>query len=244
MKKFKRRSPLFSPFKITVIILCVIIINMLMQWLVEIENEYFIVLYGITLALIFPLLFSVLAVCHEYAYCNIAINLYFLGFKYREIKYTDFSFVYISNASYNNGYGYGIYGNIPMQRKIAEATGERKQTYPFLSLHRLDYPFQKIKTDMNSRDLFMLDSENIVCLGICWFDSLIELIKNTTVDICILEDVYLRFRGEFDDIFLQYGFDTDRFFIISEHKVPYITYRNMTQERHKGTVLPSPFQKR
>ena len=84
---------------------------------------------------------------------------------------------------------------------------------------------------MSSRDLFMLDNNNIYCLGICWFDSLDELLKHIEHKVYVLEDVYLRFRGQFDTIFLKYKCK-DNIYIISDCIISYKDFCNGdTQEK-------------
>ncbi len=79
---------------------------------------------------------------------------------------------------------------------------------------------------MYSRDLFLLRCRDVYCLGICWFESLEELLKHRDVPVYILEDVYLRFRGNFDSIFAKYENGVDKFYIISNDIIEYKKYLN------------------
>lgn len=68
----------------------------------------------------------------------------------------------------------------------------------------------------------MLSNDNIYCLGICWFDSLAELLNYTQVPVYVLEDVYLRFKGKFDEAFMQN--EDNRIFIITDRIIEYRNY--------------------
>ncbi len=83
------------------------------------------------------------------------------------------------------------------------------------------YLIDKFKSGMNSRDLFMLNHDEIYCLGICWFDSLEELLKYTDWNVYVLEDVYLRFKGQFDTVFSVCEGNLDRYYIITDYSINY-----------------------
>ena len=77
---------------------------------------------------------------------------------------------------------------------------------------------------MNSRDLFMINNDEIYCLGICWVDSLKELLKHTNCSVYVLEDVYLRFKGQFDVAFSVDKENLNRFYVITDHSIAYQMY--------------------
>lgn len=221
MKKYKRRVPLISPIKIAI---CAIglLIAILITYFFDKENMWIIIFNGLLIELLAVFCFTILANQHNYSYGNSVISLFYFITKYKKIKYTDFSYVCISNASYNNGYGYYFFVNIPMKYRNKRTKGV---VFPFITLHKPNYPLNKIKSGMYSRDLFMLQDMEIYCLGICWFDSFEELLEHCDMPIYVLEDVYLRFRGKFDSIFVKHEADIDRFYIISEHIIEYKKYK-------------------
>ncbi len=61
-------------------------------------------------------------------------------------------------------------------------------------------------------------------IGLCWFDALGELLAYTDFNIYVLEDVYLRFKGKFDELFQNKNYDISRFIIIGEQEIAYSTY--------------------
>ena len=188
------------------------------------DNKWYIICGGVAASLLICDLFIMIGAAGQYRYSDTCIDILYQSLVYKKLDYTWFSAVVISNASYNNGYGYGINGNIPMQYTIKGNNGHTKVTFPFVTLHTPTYPIYKIKESMNSRDLFMLSKDEVYCLGICWFDSLKELLEHTQVPVCVLEDVYLRFREQFDEIFMQYRCEERRFYIVTDHKVEYRKY--------------------
>ena len=73
--------------------------------------------------------------------------------------------------------------------------------------------------------MFVLNDEEIYCLGICWFDSLKELLEKTNCPVYVLEDVYLRFKGQFDVVFSVYKENRERFYIITNRTINYQKYK-------------------
>ncbi len=224
MKKFKRKTPLLSPSKMAVAALCLMIAAVLIFIFAGTDNKWYVICGGFAASLFGGDLFAILGIGGKYRYSDKYIEVFYLCALYKKLDYLSFSAIVISNASYNNGYGYGIDGNIPMQYKVKGNNGNFKVTFPFISLHKTQYPLDKIKKGMNSRDLFFLDSDEICCLGICWFDSLKELLKHTDYPVYVLEDVYLRYKGQFDITFSIYKENSDRFYIITDRSIAYQMY--------------------
>ena len=224
MNKYKRKMPLISPLKMAIVALYAAIATILVIIFSGTDNEWHILCGGIAVMLFVCDLFIVAGAAGRYGCSDKCIYLMYPPFTCKKIYYSDYNAVVISNASYNNGYGYGVNGNIPMQYKVKGENGCAKVTYPFITLHTPRYPLNQIHERMNSRDLFLADSENILCLGICWLDGLSELLAHTDMPVYVLEDVYLRFREKFDSIFTQCENNLDRFYIITEHKIEYKKY--------------------
>lgn len=202
--------------------LCAAIAAAMIGIIAGFDNEWYIICSGVAASLLIGDLFLLIGAGGRYRYSDTDIDILYQSLAYKKLDYSWFSTVVISNASYNNGYGYGINGNIPMQYKVKSDHCSAKVTFPFITLHKASYPVDEIKAKMNSRDLFMLGNDDIYCLGICWFDSLTELLKHTQVPVYVLEDVYLRFKGKFDEIFMQH--DGNRCFIIADRKMEYRNY--------------------
>lgn len=224
MKKYNRKTALFSPFKITLSALFAAIATAVIVVLSGTENVWCIICGGITVSLLICDLFIMIGAGGRYRFSNKYIEIFYQLLPYKKLDYSWFSTIVISNASYNNGFGYGINGNIPMQYRVKGKNRHTKVTYPFITLHKSQYPVDKIKEGMNSRDLFMINSDEIYCLGICWVDSLKELLKYTTCSVYVLEDVYLRFQGQFDGAFSLNKENLARFYIITDHIIDYQVY--------------------
>lgn len=238
MKKYKRKTPLFSPLKTAIAALFAAIATAMIIVFAGTDNEWCIICGAITETLFIGDLFIIIGASSRYRYSNKCIKVYYQLFSYKKLDYSWFSAIVISNASYNNGYGYGANGNIPMQYRVKGNNGHIKVTFPFITLHKPQYPVDKIKEGMNSRDLYMLDYENIFCLGICWFDSLTELLDNTDISLYILEDVYFRFKGMFDSVLIKYGNDINRFYIVGEVCTGYKDYLNGKELQENSSSVP------
>lgn len=224
MKKYKRKTPLVSPLKIAIVALYAAIATAIIIIFSGTDSEWYIICGGITASLLICNLFITIGASGRYCYSDKHIDVLYQSFAYKRLDYSWYSAIVISNASYNNGFGFGMYGNIPMQYKVRRNNGYTKVTFPFITLHKSLYPVDKLKPGMSSRDLFMLNNNEIYCLGICWFDSLEKLLKHTTCAVYVLEDVYLRFKGKFDIAFLVYKENLDRFYIITDRSIAYQVY--------------------
>ncbi|MGN1155743.1 MAG: hypothetical protein ACI4TK_06165 [Agathobacter sp.] len=224
MKKYKRKTPLVSPLKITIAALYAAIVTATIIIFVGTDNEWYIICSGITASLFIGDLFVIIGAGGRYLYSDKCIEVFWQLLSYKKLDYSWFSAIVISNAPYNNGYGYGINGNIPMQYRVKENNGHTKVTLPFITLHNHQYPINQIKKGMSNRDLFMINNDEIYCLGICWNDSLEELLKHTNCSVYVLEDVYLRFKGQFDTAFSAHKENLDRFYVIADHSIAYQVY--------------------
>ena len=111
-----------------------------------------------------------------------------------------------------------------MQYRVKIGKEHTKITFPFITLHMPQYSVDKVRSGMNSRDLFILDNEKTYCLGVCWFESLRELLKHTDCPVYVLEDVYLRFKGQFDTAFSLYRKKPERLYIITDRGIAYNEY--------------------
>ena len=224
MKRYKRKTPLLSPLKIAIAAFCAAIATAMVIIFVGTDNEWHIICGVITALLFVGDLFIIIGAGGRYCYSDKYIEVFYPLLSYKKLDYSCFCAVVISNASYNNGYGYGINGNVPMQYRVKGNNGHTKVTFPFITLHKPQYPVDKIKKGMNSRDLFMINNDEIYCLGICWVDSLTELLKHTNCSVYVLEDVYLRFKGQFDAAFSVYKENLNRFYVITDHSIAYQMY--------------------
>lgn len=200
-RKFKRKIPLFSPVKIAIITLSAMMATLAIAFFTGTDSEWHIVFGAVTVSIFICYLMITAAAGGRYRYSDKYIEIFYLSLLYKKLDYSSFSFAVISNASYNNGYGYSPYGNFPMEYRVKGRNGTAKVTFPFITLHKHQYPFDRIQKSMSSRDLFMLNSDEVFCLGICWFDSFKELLNYSDCNVYVLEDVYLRFKGQFDTIF-------------------------------------------
>lgn len=227
MKKYKRKTPLFSTLKIAVAALCAVIVTAAVAIVAGTESGWFIISCAITAIICIGLIFNMIVAAFKYGYSNECIEVFFSFLPYRKLDYSRFSALIISNASYNNGFGW-VNGNVPMQYKVKGDCGYTKVTFPFITLHKAQYPFDKISEGMSSRDLFMLNPDEIYCLGICWADSFRELLAHTNCPVYILEDVYLRFKEQFTADFSQHIEDLSRFYIITDRIIAFKTYSEAT----------------
>lgn len=225
MKKYRKKLPLTSPSITAIAALCAAIATVMIIIFSGVDNEWCVVCGAIFCVLFFFYLFDILATSGRYRYSDKCIEVLFRSLRYKKLDYSWFSVIVISNAAYNNGYGYiPSSAALLMQYKVKGNNGNIKVTFPFITLHTSDYRIDKIRKGMSSRDLFMLNSDEMYCLGICWFDSFQELLKHTDCDVCILEDVYLRFKEQFDIILKKNNESLDRFYIVTDRTISYREY--------------------
>lgn len=224
MKIYKQTTFISFSIKVLLSVLYVVTAVLNIYFLISKKTDWLFLCFVFLLALTIVNTMFLLTQCFNYSYSQSFIKLLFLSITYKKVYYNKYDNIVISNASYNNSYGPSV--NIPLQYKSRGANKTIQTIYPFITLHKPNYPLNKIKSGMYSRDLFMLQDMEIYCLGICWFDSFEELLEHCDMPIYVLEDVYLRFRGKFDSIFVKHEVDIDRFYIISDHIIEYTKYNS------------------
>lgn len=163
---------------------------------------------------------DILANLPKYFYATDMIHFKYLRLTYRKLSYQQINKIVISNAVYSD-----MHPNYWIIYKIKNKTGKAERIiYPYITLQlskSTDYRLNKLQKGMGS--VRWLDPDNMVNLGICWFDSLSELLHYTDAELYILEDVYLRFYVAFDQILEQYN--PERSYIISDTKCSYKLYK-------------------
>ena len=215
MKRYKRKIPIISPLTIATAVLCTAVASGVSVLLGD--HTLGIVFGGVSMALCVLFLSDLLAAAGWYCYYDNDIELSCVPLIKKKLPYSRYNAVVISNAAYN--YSYGSY-SIPMQYKTE---GSAKVTLPYITLLGAQYPLNKVASGMDNRDLYVLHDDRY-CLGICWFDSLRHLMKKRNDPVYVLEDVYLRFKEQFDRAFLEADDIPDRVYIITAHCVPYRIY--------------------
>lgn len=227
MKKYRKKVQTISPSKMAIAALCLAITTVMIIIFSGIDNDWWVVCGWGYFTLFCFYLIDILESSYRYIYTDKYIESFFLFIPYKKLKYSWFSVIVISNATHRVGNGIEWCNTAPMQYKVKGKNGHTKVTFPFITLHTSDYRIDKIRKGMSSRDLFMLNSDEMYCLGICWFDSFQELLKHTDCDVCILEDVYLRFKGQFDIILKKNNESLDRFYIVTDRTIAYQEYYNI-----------------
>jgi len=216
MKKYKISTPIMSSKTIAASAFFFSLITIMIYLLIGSVNEYLIIFAGVSLSLIICYLFSIFANGFRYSYKNSFISFSLAGVVYKRLNYKKYDFICISNGSYNNKYGSSPLVDMPIRYKSKGNNETIYTVYPFITLHNLNYPINKIKKGMSSRVIYRIDNDNSFCLGICWFDSLTELLVHSNYPIYLLEDVYLRFKEPFDSVFKLNNIDVNKIYIISE----------------------------
>ena len=224
IKKYRRKVLLFSLKKLFIIAFLLVGIVILGFISSGEFNAVCIIFSGIAVTLLFLGLFAKLGVAGRYRYSKKSIEIFFGSFMCKKISFENIYGVVISNASYNCGRGDQLCYSIPMQYTVKSRDGKMQVPYPFISLLKQHYPIDQLKVGLSSRDLEAINADKIYCLGICWPESLDELMKHTEIPVYILEDVYFRFKGLFDTTFAAYLKGNRQLFIVTDQIVPYEKY--------------------
>lgn len=220
MKRYlRKRSPI--SVKVLLYILGVNLIALLVAVASLKGISYPVILFGGFSAASFVItIFALIPELLHYQYSEFEILFSFAGICYYRIPYSEIGFIAVSNASYNNNYGYYPSSALPIQCK----RDTKKITMPFLTLHRDESEMRKLQIGQYCRDLAFLLND-CTCLGICSVPSFSELAMHTNCPICILEDVYCRFKLEFDAA-LEEVYNCNRsVYIVSETVIEYQLYR-------------------
>lgn len=224
MKKYKRKTSFLGYYLYIIIFICFSIITLAVYLSKGTNYPLFIISLVLTIVSFIGVFSEILANGFKFQLKNNCIEILYFFIPYKKIDYIKYNAIVISNASYNNQIGYGIFDtqNIPMQYIIKNGNKSKKITFPFITMLEPTFPIHKLKDKMNSRDLPLSISQDCYSLGICWFEALSELLEHTDYKVYILEDVYMRFKGILDNTFSKY--DTSRFFIVSNDIVSYNFY--------------------
>lgn len=234
MKKYKKRTPLF-PTNIMVTATIIVAITTFIVLLIQGEDsDWFFICSVLLFSTFFLLLLNILATSHGYVYENDSIRTQYLSLSLRKIDYNRIKIIIISDAIYNTtkhigtlDYSSGTY--------IKNEFGKRVFIqYPYITLHGSFNILKKIKSGMNSREVLWCDKEDTICLGICWFDALSELLSHTTSKIYILQDVYERFQGNFDAVLWLDKSYEERTYIVNDHPIAYQDYVADYQQNEIG----------
>ncbi len=149
----------------------------------------------------------------RYVYCDEYIQMFGL-FKHK-IWYKKYKAIAIVNAHTDGVKSAQTY----ITYTIKDSNGKKKRiVYPYIQLLKPNFITRLLKSGAFSSSI---DSK---MLGICWFDSFEELLEHCNLPVYIVEDVYLRFRGKFDEILQSEKYDIDRFIIAGEKHIKYAEY--------------------
>lgn len=222
--KYRRKVLYYSKRICPITALCFTVLSLLAAVICKGENSLSIIFGAWAFCFAYCHFLEIIVVSLSYTYTNEYIVLSCLSIKYRKIRYSKFKRIVISNAAFNNFSG-GVFVDIPMQYKVGK---KQKITYPFITLHKENDTADKLKSGLSSRDLLYIgDRSDLFFLGICWFDSLKDILHYTDLPVYVLEDVYLRFKGMFDMIFKDYLNDKKRFNIVTDKNIEYEKYLQM-----------------
>lgn len=196
VKRYKRKTPLLPQGKLAVLT-ALFAIATLISGSSNDALHYGCMIIGCMLLI--TELFVSAGAAGRYRYADGCIELLWLSFRYKKINYSDLGAIAITSAIYNNNYGHGINREIPMHYLIESNAHQIAIPFPFILLLSPQYPFDSIRGNTSSRDLYLRDPSNSFCLGICWPDSLDELLKHSSCMVYITKDIYSKYKCLFDD---------------------------------------------
>ena len=224
MRQYRRKVSYLSVKKLFAVVLLFVTIVCLRFVISGEYDQLCIIFSGFGAALLFLDLFAILGASGRYRYGKKSIEVSFGAFLQKRILYGNIQAAVISNGSYNSGRSDQMCYDMPMQYTVKVNGKKTKVLFPFVSLIGQRYPLYQIKSGMSIRDLAVINTEDIYCLGICWPGSLDELMMHTDMPVYILEDVYLRFKGLFDATFAPYAKENGHIFIVTDQIIPYEKY--------------------
>lgn len=210
MKHYRRKIPIFPPRKLTIVAACLAAAAGVIALIFGADNPHVFLCGAFSVAVFSIAIFSRLGADGQYCYCDNYIKVFYLLIFRRKRYYSQYKTIIISYAAYNDNFG--TY-SIPMQYKCKTRNGRSRITFPYMTLLGPEYPLDRITADVDNHNFRTLH-DDCLCLGICWFDSLEELLTHTSYDVYILEDVYFTYRGKFDGIIYRSEALQKRFHII------------------------------
>lgn len=211
MKRYRREIPIFSPLKLTIAAACLAAAAGAIALIFGADNQLAILCSVFSFFPFFPAIVLFLSTAGQYCYCDDYIKMLYLSIFRWKRYYLRYKTVIISYAVHRD---HKSNISIPVQYKCKTENGRLRITFPYITLLGPKYPLSGITADMNNYDLHTLHKD-CLSLGLCWFDSLEELLTHTSYEVYILEDVYFTYRGKFDSIIYQSEALQNRFHIIS-----------------------------
>lgn len=233
MKKYCKTISIFSKSKFT----CLLIILFVILLIIFIFNglSYALIIGASIFICIFLLwLLERIFENFKYSYQVDFLQTYFGCLKRKKIYYKDVQSIVISNAVHTVKGG-SLSAPIALRKRVT-INGETKLIqYAYISLFSTDEICKYLKPQMNSLQLLWADPKMLYGT-VCWDESLGELLSYLTSKIYILEDVYFRFRDQFNDILAPYcmGNENNIFIVVDDGKqIRYCDYQK-SQNRNTG----------
>ncbi|SEW16392.1 hypothetical protein [[Clostridium] fimetarium] len=160
---------------------------------------------------------------HKYYYSQSAIYICFGKLVTKKILYNDIDTIVIYNAVYTKGRGSATYGRKLEEKHIIDGKKIFLQ-YAYFSFFTSDIICKQLKPKMTNIEIPGDCRRNSLFGALCFIDSFRDLLSHVVPKTYILEDVYLRYQKDFDEIISQHYRYIDNFFIVSQENINYINY--------------------
>lgn len=158
-----------------------------------------------------------------YSFAESAFHICYGKFTVKKIIYSRINTIVISNAVYTV-HSRNLYGLKVGKNQIINGKKFFMQ-YGHISIMFSDTNCWRLKPEMTCLDVSSACHEEVVYDYFFCFDSFRELLSHVVPKTYILEDVYLRYQNQFDEIVLKNHKNSDKFFIVSEKINNYLDYK-------------------
>lgn len=199
MKLYKKRISLLNNRCLLSVCLFLLLLTLIVCITGYRDSKVYVILIGLISTLICIIAINCFSTFHKYGFQKDSIVLKYFFLTYKKIDYKSINFIVISDAIYNTSKYDSNYADYPMYHVIKNHSGKRERIqYPYISIVLSKKVIDSINKELNSRQLLLLDTKNVLGLGICWFDALDKLLCHTMVDVYIFANVYYRYKSSFD----------------------------------------------
>jgi hypothetical protein len=223
MNSYKKTPPLFSSEYFILAFLCLALAALLIYITIGSDNYWFIICAGLSSALLVVVILNIIPTFQKFVFANGHLSVFFGKIHIRDVEYSIIKGISISNAVYTVKNG-DLFLKQAQGKTIVDQNGKKIfNQYPYVTLHSTKDFIEKLKPFITSLDVLWYKPEFILYGFYCWFDALKDLVNHVNADVYILEDTFLRFRPEFEDIILNSALKSN-LYIISDTVQKYESY--------------------
>ena len=122
-----------------------------------------------------------------------------LGIRYREIKFSEFPVIIVTNATFHVKTSGLFAGEMPMIDKEKTSALNCPVSLPYFIAVTEHYPSENVRSGMNAATVYSMNWYHAVPIGLCYPSALENLRNHTNVNILVQPDVLKHYPEYFSE---------------------------------------------